>query len=193
MCQTENGPHSVKNLESLIDRFSSWISNVDQKAGILISLLGILLTILFTSRFVSVVKESIVLPFLSYFSNSQDYSFSLSHTLFFLACLATLVFGIISIIFALRTLKATITPDGYNDIKETVSSSHIFFGSISKMSYEEYVSNNNNYDYLQDLLTQVYINACICNLKFERYNKSLLYFRYFFISLVVLLLLYFFI
>ena len=65
MCETRDHK-SVESLELSLDRVNAWISNCDQKAGLLLATIGIVLAILFATDFVDVVKSSIIEPFSNY-------------------------------------------------------------------------------------------------------------------------------
>lgn len=62
------------------------------------------------------------------------------------------------------------------DNPELVNKSYIFFGDISKMSYEDFKMDKVNY--LEDLKSQIYVNSKIASNKFLNYNKSLYWFKF---------------
>ena len=49
-----------------------------------------------------------------------------------------------------------------------VKSSYIFFGSICKMSYDDF--KKEEVDYLDDLRSQIYVNSKIATAKFKNYK-----------------------
>lgn len=54
MSQGERKYKSIESLELSLDRINAWISNCDQKAGILLATIGVMITVLFTTDFESV-------------------------------------------------------------------------------------------------------------------------------------------
>lgn len=81
MCETRDHK-SVESLELSLERVNAWISNCDQKAGLLLATIGIVLAILFATDFVDVVKSSIIEPFMLYLKEPNKYEFCCSRFFF---------------------------------------------------------------------------------------------------------------
>ena len=108
MCQQIRDHKSIESLEQSLDRVNMWIGNCDQKAGFLLATIGVIMTILFTSDFMKEVKNAVIKPFLEYWGNQGDFEFCLLNFLFSICFAATIVLSIISAIYALRSISATI-------------------------------------------------------------------------------------
>ncbi len=55
--------------------------------------------------------------------------------------------------------------------------SNLFFGTISSRKYDDFKSDflkNTSEEQLNDILSQVYVNSCIAQIKHQEYNKSIL-------------------
>ena len=169
---------STKRLESI----NQWISNCDTKSSFVLTLFGVLLTIIFTSN----VGEGMI----STFSLQKTNDWNGETLRNFSLLLLTITFFVTSIktfyhIFS--TLKGRIDSKIYSQ-KGLITASNIFFGSIASKTFENYETSCNTEDettFLNDLNSQVFINAKIVTEKFKHYNKSLLWM---FISLSIFLL-----
>lgn len=176
MCQQIRDHKSIESLEQSLDRVNMWIGNCDQKAGFLLATIGVIMTILFTSDFMKEVKNAVIKPFLEYWGNQGDIEFCLLNFLFSICFAATIVLSIISAIYALRSISATIDSKKIiSDNPNVVNKSFLFFQTISFMTYDEF-KNHEGADYQLDLLSQIYINSKICTKKFESYQTALRFF-----------------
>lgn len=75
------------------------------------------------------------------------------------------------------TLKGRINDKVYEQ-NNLNTNSNIFFRSIASKTFENFEKDSNSEgesEYLNDLNSQVFINANIVTLKFKHYNKSLLW------------------
>lgn len=156
-------------MERNLDRINMWIGNCDQKASFLLAFLGVAATIFVTSDFVSKLKHLLVDPFIAYWSNNVG-SFSFSRLVIALCLVVVLVCIFIALINLLFCLMAK---TDYSKFKQTgmKDKSRLFFGHISSMTYSEFIQEDD--DQLNDLSSQAYTNACICDSKFKYYNKGL--------------------
>lgn len=165
-----------EDLYKNLDIINQWINNSDNKAAIILGLVGILLTIIFTngnvlSRTVKIMKEI----FLNI--NFSD----ILYLIFFLGSICVCIFGLYALIKVLiPTLK----------MKTYRTKSYMFFGSIaSYFSFNEYkegLLKSTEEDILDDLLNQVYQNSIICNKKFVNFSKGIKYFLGGFVSMLIL-------
>lgn len=173
----ENIDKSTKKLELI----NQWISNCDTKSSFILTFYGVVLTIIFTSN---IGGEMI-----STFSFSKTKEVNCESFINFILLLTTIAFFITSIVTFYQiysTLKGRIDANFYkqNGLK---TDSNIFFGSIASKTYDNFENESNNQDeltYLNDMNSQVFINANIASEKFKHYNKSVLWM---FISLGIFL------
>ena len=164
---------SIESLELSLDRVNSWISNCDQKAGLLLATIGIVLAILFATDFVDVVKSSIIEPFMLCLKEPDHYEFSSSRFFFSISLLLSVLTCVISSVYALRTISAELNAKEISKFNPSLlSNSYLFFQTISSKSYEDF-SEFEGVEYQKDLLSQIYINSSICSKKFGFYKVAL--------------------
>lgn len=172
-------------LKESLDITNMWIGNCDQKASILMAVIGVIFTIVMTSDAIKTVRNYIVLPFLDYFNGNDAMCFSFSRFSVFIFLMITSVFAILSLWNILNSIKPNLD---YNAMKtdnpQMEPKSFIFYGSVANMSYEEY--KNTNFDYENDLCSQVYTNAKIANMKFNNYLKGFFWFKMMILSSIML-------
>lgn len=192
MCQNRDYK-SIESLELSLDRVNSWISNCDQKAGLLLATIGIVLAILFATDFVDVVKSSIIEPFMLCLKEPEHYEFSSSRFFFSISLLLSVLTCVISSVYALRTISAELNAKEISKVNPSLlSDSYLFFQTISSKSYEDF-SEFEGVEYQKDLLSQIYINSSICSKKFGFYKVALRYFYGVVLNIAVMYILYLFI
>lgn len=175
MCQTRDYK-SIGSLELSLDRVNAWISNCDQKAGLLLATIGIVLAILFATDFVDVVKSSIIEPFMQCLKEPEHYEFCCSRFFFSISLLLSILTCMVSSVYALLTISAELNVKEISKANPTLlSDSYLFFQTISSKSYEDF-SEFEGVDYQKDLMSQIYINSSICSKKFGFYKVALRYF-----------------
>lgn len=192
MCQNRDYK-SIESLELSLDRVNSWISNCDQKAGLLLATIGIILAILFATDFVDVVKSRIIEPFMLCLKEPTHYEFCCSRFFFSISLLFSILTCMICSIYALRTISADLKTKEISKVNPSLlSDSYLFFQTISSKSYEDF-SEFEGVEYQKDLLSQIYINSSICSKKFGFYKVALRYFYAVFLNIAVMYILYLFI
>lgn len=177
MCQNKNHK-TLESLEQSLDRVNAWIGNCDQKAGFLLAIIGVIITILFSSDFSQSIVDNVVNPYREYIKNPELKEFSLIRFIYFLFIVITIIASFVSIIFALLSITAAIDIKKYkkdDGNSELVDKSLLFFGSISSKKYNEF-KEKSDVSYEDDLKSQIFINSIICTRKFKRYNISLISF-----------------
>lgn len=178
MSQEERKYKSIESLELSLDRINAWISNCDQKAGILLATIGVMITVLFTTDFVDGVKNDIVSPFLNYLKFSRAYEFSLFRCLFFCFLVLVVIMCVETSFYSLKTISATTDSKSINGVDTSmVSKSYLFFQTIADMNYAEFKEFGGDEKYQDDLTSQIYINSKICAAKFAQYKIALLWFK----------------
>lgn len=183
----------IKRLESDLARIQMWVGNCDQKASFLLATIGILLALFLSTDAIvdsiTLIKESLVLAC----SNCQC-GFVLLWALFSLLILGTFVCSAVSIFFLLLALRSDIDNDKYQEAK-TSKPSFTFFVSIAKGSFRDYCDNSETTpsEYIDELKSQIFINAKICTRKFENFKTGNAIFRFtlvlIFLSVILLLIL----
>lgn len=192
MCQNRDYK-SIESLELSLDRVNSWINNCDQKAGLLLATIGIVLAILFATDFVDVVKSSIIEPFMLCLKEPEHYEFSSSRFFFSISLLLSVLTCVISSVYALRTISAELNAKEISKYNPSLlSDSYLFFQTISSKSFEEF-SEFDGVEYQKDLMSQIYINSSICSKKFGFYKVALRYFYAVVLNIAVMYILYLFI
>lgn len=164
-----------EDLKFTLELVNSWINNCDQKASILLSVIGVAITLMLTSDFIKFLRNYIFEPFVLYISAKGEFQFSLGRfTVFFLLLIATCTL-VMTCCYLFRAIKANI------DYKKLVDenpglekTSRIFFGAISKISYEEFKKVTIKQE--EDLQSQIYINSRIATEKYNNYSKCLSWF-----------------
>lgn len=167
-----------------LERVNAWVANCDAKASYLLTLLGIVFTIVATSGY-STKLESIFKYIWIIENLSIEAFLRLIEAIALYAC-----FG-----FLLKTLSKIYhvlfakVDSGFCGQRGLVSNSLLFFGTIAQHSFIEFSEKCNGLseaDLQAHIDSQVYINSKICQLKFENYNKALKFCRYaVFASLIV--------
>ena len=164
------------DLQHTYDTVNSWVNNCDQKAGILLTVVGVAMTILATSDFLKYLRTYIFAPFLKYWSEETDFTFSWSRFAVFVLLLIAAAMLIASCFYLLKAISANVD---YDEMRKKypsmVKSSYIFFGSISKMSYDDF--KKDDVDYLDDMRSQIYVNSKIATAKFNNYTEGLYWFK----------------
>lgn len=180
--ETLDKDEQIEEAKASLDRINGWINSCDSKAGTVLALTGVLLTIIFTNdgltAMYNVLQKSI-----------PPVNFC---TVLYLGLLGisalVLGYGMVRLVL---TLVARIDSNVY---KETgiITDSVLFFGKISnRASYQIFQSDvlkMKKEDYLKDLLSQIYINSKIANEKHVNYNKGIKWTIIGFIAFIVMFL-----
>ncbi len=164
-----------KNLE----RVNFWVTNCDSKVSYLLTLQGIMLTIIFTSSYAGrlVVTLSYKLTFVD-FGWDSFFKFIESVSLY-----SFILLILISLYNAYSTLRARLDPKIFNE-QGLVTNSVLFFETIANRSFNDFQTdqlttpNINSTTLDNDIDSQVFINSKICQLKFKHYNLTLKYCKF---------------
>lgn len=154
---------------TILNRMDSWINSCDNKISILLAILGVALTICLTTDTISKLLSFFKL-ILSNMNNAVSY-------IFIGLC------GILALLYSkaiyhiINAMYARVDSKKFKQ-NQLEANSNLFFGSISSQKYEDYKNNfikETSDEKLNDILSQVYINASIAQIKHSNYNKSLLW------------------
>ena len=180
--ETLDKDEQIEEAKASLDRINGWINSCDSKAGTVLALIGVLLTIIFTNdgltAMYNVLQKSI-----------PPVNFC---TVLYLGLLGisalVLGYGMVRLVL---TLVARIDSNVYKE-SGMITDSVLFFGKISnRASYQIFQSdvlNMKKEDYLKDLLSQIYINSKIANEKHVNYNKGIKWTIIGFIAFIVIFL-----
>ena len=162
-------------LQKRLDRVIGWINNCDQKASILLAFVGVAFPLLFSSDFAPRAYKTLFPPFLQFWKKGEG-EFSVMRALCFFLVLLSIWFVGKSVYCLLKTLSGRISLSDFK-AQGLPKKSLIFFGSISKMEYQEYKKalENPSKDLAieEDLASQLYVNSKICADKFDFVQISL--------------------
>lgn len=168
------------NLLERLDRLLDWIKSCDTKASIGITGVGIFLTIFLSEQSLTGIKQIIL-------AATREINFSN------LIYLLLILIAVISVIYGGFNLISVLVPrlNSYaSKISGTRSNSFYYFGSIANNDYDSFkqkILNESEDDEIEDLLSQIYINSKICDVKFRFYKTGIIYS---FSGIVALILLY---
>ncbi len=166
-----------EDLQHTYDTVNSWGNNCDQKAGILLTVVGVAMTILATSDFLKYLRTYIFAPFVKYWSEETDLTFSWSRFTVFALLLIAAAMLIASCVYLFKAISADINYQRmYDENPGMVQKSYIFFDSINGMSFDDF--KEEDVDYLDDLRSQIYVNSKIATAKFKNYSEGLYWFRF---------------
>lgn len=184
--QQEPSTREIDDLQYTLDVVNSWVNNCDQKAGILLTVFGVAITVLVTSDFMKELRAYLFVPFVEYWTNSESQlEFSLGR--FTVFCLLVIAVGML-MTSCYYLFKAITANTNYDKIRQEnprmVPKSYLFFASISNMPYDEF--RRDNIDIKEDLKSQIYVNSKIATTKFKNYNEGLFWFKMILIVSVML-------
>lgn len=161
---------------SLIERLNhinTWINNCDQKSGILMAFLGVMVPLIFTTELFTSHISSLIIPIKNYWLNSEG-AFNFFN---FILCILLVLLGyyvVRSIYFLFQVINGRIDETKYNQDGLEINSL-FFFGTISKkkfITFKDQLSDS-SYNSNNDILSQIYINSVIAQQKFTYYNKAI--------------------
>ena len=152
-----------------LDRIISFINICDNKASIMLGVFGVIITLICTT---GAINE--IIRILDAATKSTLF-YNIIYTTLLLASIAAIFIGLYKFISVLLAKTKT------NDIKQNGIDldSKIYFGHIAKTkSYEQYKKKVLSCDYdafINDITSQIYINALICDSKFKKYNLGFMF------------------
>lgn len=168
------------NLLGRLDRQLDWIKSCDTKTSIVIAVLGVFLTIFTTDSSITMIKNILT-------EAIQNVNFAnFLYLFFFLISWILFIYGAYCLVKVLipRLSKEVLTDAGiYTD-------SLYFFETIAKESFIDFKEKINSTvpaDEINDILSQIYVNAKISTIKYSYYSKGI---KYSFIGIATILFLY---
>ena len=158
-----------------LDRVNGWCSNCDSKASILLTLIGVTISVVFTTDIVLDTLKEIIGSFFIYWKDLYLKIDWLSLIIVIISC-TNIYFMVKSIYWLLCSLTANIDSTTMNE-EGLEKKSCLFFGTISsEKSYKDFkdrTANISSDELMNDINSQIYINSKIITKKFVCYNKSI--------------------
>lgn len=146
---------TADELTTILERNIDFIKTCENKVSIILSIFGVILTLIFTSDNVKhiygEVKDSVCL------------------IIFAVLIMAYLAYGLGTLVRVLFAKSKR--PEGLPE-------SRIFFNDIANDKYDNFSETIKNYsddDLQDDLIAQIYANSKICQKKFKNYNYGLVH------------------
>lgn len=176
----ENIFYKKEELLEQLDRHLEWIKSCDTKTSIVLGVIGIFLTIFASDSSINMLN-------LVFSEAIQNLNFSnLLYLLFFTLSLCIFVYGAFCLIRVLipRLSKEVEVYQG------TYKDSLYFFEAIAKSTFTEYkekVAKRIEEDDINDIMSQIFINAIICTIKYSLYKKGI---KFSFLGIAGILILY---
>ena len=158
----------IERLSQTLDRTTTWIENCDTKVSIILGGIGVILSIVLASDYVSKITK--IWEFMS--DNINFWK-----GLYIVICAASLSAIIAGSFYLLLILVAKTDTTGLAK-KGICGNSFTFFSAIAKQkSLQDYkgtlVSCSEN-DWVDEIISQIYICALICDKKFRNYKIGLI-------------------
>ena len=117
-----------EDLHHTFDVVNSMVNNCDQKSGILLTVVGVAITILATSDFLKDLRAYIFTPFVKYWTENTDLAFSWSRLTVFCLLVIGVAMLILSCYYLFKAISANIDYNKMtNEYKGLVKTSYIFF------------------------------------------------------------------
>jgi len=163
----ENEKLNKEDLTQTLDRTISWIENCDNKASIILGIVGVVLSILLSMEYVELIGALIVdISVCATFGNILLLTLII---IAFIVCFA-------GIVFLIKSLTAKIKIEEFSK-RGIFADSRIFFSTIAKNNtfadFDEKLSETDGDVLIKDLKSQIYICSIICDRKFKNYNRGL--------------------
>lgn len=182
---TNDGERNKDDLKYNLDGVNTMISNCDQKTSITLGIIGVVMTILLSSDLFKILRTFVFKPFIQYCSGDTHLIFSYERFSVFILLLIVIALLISSGYYFIKAISANIDYEGmYKQNPSLPKQSYLFFGTISKMEYKNFKCDN--FNIIEDLKSQIYINSQIATAKFKNYNKGLKLFKILAIATIML-------
>lgn len=156
-------------LKENLDRVNMWIGNCDQKASIVLAVIGVAMTVLLTSDFVKHIRHILVEPMKQVWPRICE-AWDVWQWIMALAAFYTAVIGMISIYQLLYVLRAKTDLSKFHQ-GGIIEDSMYHYETVAKRNYKDFCKDK--VEFLNDLRSQVYVNSCICTSKFAHYKTGI--------------------
>lgn len=182
---TETVDKDTSELQFTLESVNSWLNNCDQKAGILLTVVGVAITVILTSDFMKYLRSYIFAPFMQFCSGNSDLSFSWSRFTVFVLLIIAVELLVTSCIYLFRAIGADTDYEKMRKKNPSLAkTSYIFYRTISQMKYDDFKKGGLEFE--EDLKSQIYVNSRIATRKFKNYNEGLFWFKLLLLDAVML-------
>lgn len=163
---TKNQTQCVDKADALdiLDRTIDFVRNCDNKASVFLGTFGVILTIVLTTdgldNLMSIIRTAI----------AQKTFCNALYLIMMIGFIIAMIFGVSQILKVLGVKIDSSAEDGLD------GDSKIFFEHIRKSNYLGYKKKllaTTEDVFLNDIISQIYINSCICHDKYENYKCGL--------------------
>ena len=155
------------NAVETLNRTIAFVSNCDNKASIILAVLGVIVTVILSSGDMSLVYSKVI----DSEGGLSIYFLILFSAFLIFACI--ILYGTWQLVLV---LTAKIDCDEYKQVEMDMNSLIFFDHICQKNTYAQYkdrFSNMTDEEYLNDILSQIYINSIIVRNKYRRYSTGL--------------------
>lgn len=156
------------DLNQILDRNIAWIENCDNKASIMLGALGVALSVIFALDYATIILNVI---------QEKWSNLSFGNVTFLILVTLSLCAFLYGGYKLIKALTPKIDLKNLDADENMCSNSIIFFSTIAmNPNYTKFLANlkeTNDDNYLNDISSQIYICAKICDLKFKDYKKGL--------------------
>lgn len=158
-----DGIYSIDDAYRNLDNINLWIVNSDTKASIILGLIGVLFTIIFSNANFLILLIKLINEIFDNIMFSD-----IIYLVIMIFSIALFINGIYKLILVLiPKLKLNINNEKSILYFESICS----FESVNDFKHKVY--HIKKVELLDDLLNQIYINSNICSKKFNNYNAGL--------------------
>ncbi|MED3440149.1 hypothetical protein P4393_11830 [Bacillus subtilis] len=153
------------NLIQRLDRHLDWIKSCDTKASIVLAMIGIFLTLFLSEQSLGMLKRILT---------ESTHSINFSNILYlciFTASWCLFIYGAFCLVKVLVPKNKRIL-DGEGLHRDSL----YYFETTASNSFSEFkrrVLSQDEDEELRDILSQVYVNAQICTIKYEYFKKGI--------------------
>lgn len=167
------------NLIQRLDRHLDWIKGCDTKASIVLAMIGIFLTLFLSEQSLGMLKRILT-------DSIHTVNFSnFLYLLIFTASWCLFIYGAFCLVKVLVPKNKKIL-EGEGLQRDSL----YYFETIASNSFSEFrrrVSSQDEDEELKDILSQVYVNAQICTIKYEYFKKGI---KFSFIGIASIMIVY---
>lgn len=173
------GKFTREDAYKTLDTINMWINNCDTKASIILGSIGVIATIFLSSDYARIMKRVIENSVVNI--NFWKIIYIVILFIAIVCCGIGILYFVLcitpNIILNTKSFDAIIKKNKDKDNFDSI----MFYGSISLFDYKSYqekvkIRCDNFDDVMRDLTFQIYSAACICNLKFVRLKKGIIFF-----------------
>ncbi|KDN91329.1 DUF5706 domain-containing protein (plasmid) [Bacillus velezensis] len=153
------------NLIQRLDRHLDWIKSCDTKSSIVLAMIGIFLTLFLSDQSLGLLKKILL-------ESTRNVNFSnVLYLIILMASWCLFVYGAYCLVKVLVPKNKKVL-DGEGLHRDSL----YYFETTSSNSFTEFkrrVLSENKDDELKDILSQVYVNAQICTIKYTYFKKGI--------------------